>query len=82
MDIDIRDQIRQFLLKDVIRNQKIKLGNTDSLIKGGLMDSFSLTQVGLFLETTYGMSVPDSDLTVENMDTIEQIAQYVETNRK
>jgi acyl carrier protein len=77
----IRDEIRQFILKDIMRKKDFKLGDADSLIKGGLIDSWSLAQVGMFLEDTYALSVPDSDLTVENMDTIDMIARYVEAKR-
>ncbi|MBX3085987.1 MAG: acyl carrier protein [Anaerolineae bacterium] len=80
--MEIREAIRRFILKEIMRNEKFKLKDDDSLIKGGLIDSWSLAQVGLFLEDTYGMSVPDSDLTADNMDSVEMIARYVEARRQ
>ena len=80
--MDIREAIKRFILKDIMRNEKFKLKDEDSLIKGGLIDSWSLAQVGLFLEDEYGFSVPDSDLTADNMDSVEMIARYVEARRQ
>jgi acyl carrier protein len=66
----------------LIRNPKYKLTDTEALITGGLIDSFSLTEVGLFLEQQFKIRVPDSDLTVDMMDSVEQIATYVEARLK
>jgi acyl carrier protein len=80
--MDIREAIRRFILKEIMRNEKFKLTDTDSLITGGLIDSWSLAQVGLFLEESFGLTVPDSDLTADMMDSVEQIAHYVEANSR
>ncbi|MCE7949377.1 MAG: acyl carrier protein [Chloroflexi bacterium CFX4] len=45
------------------------------------MDSFSLVEVQLFIEETYGFRPDDVDMTVENMDTVRMIADYVQANR-
>lgn len=80
--MEIRDAIRHFIVTQLIRNPRYKLTNTEALITGGLIDSFSLTEVGLFLEGQYKIRVPDSDLTVDRMDSVEQIATYVEARLK
>jgi acyl carrier protein len=79
--MDIHDQIRQFIVTQILRNPKYKLSNDESMIKGGLIDSFSLAEVGIFLEKTFAIKVPDSDLTADAMDTIDQIAAYVAAKR-
>lgn len=79
--MEIHDQIRHFIVTQILRNPKYKLGNDESMIKGGLIDSFSLAEVGIFLEKTYAIKVPDSDLTADMMDTIDQIVAYVATKR-
>jgi acyl carrier protein len=81
MSAEIRDALRAFILNNIIRRPSYKLGDDDSLIKGGLMDSFSLVEVQLFIEETYGFRPDDVDMTVENMDTVRMIADYVEANR-
>lgn len=76
-----RDTIRDFLLTKLIRNPRLKLGDTDPLITGGLIDSFSLVEVQLFIEEKYGFRPADIDMTVETMDTLKQMVDYVEANR-
>jgi acyl carrier protein len=81
MSAEIRDAVRTFILNNILRRPNYKLGDDDSLIKGGLMDSFSLVEVQLFIEETYGFRPDDVDMTVENMDTVRMIADYVAAHR-
>ncbi|MFN7211081.1 MAG: acyl carrier protein [Aggregatilineales bacterium] len=81
MSAEIRDAVRAFILNNILRRPNYKLGDDDSLIKGGLMDSFSLVEVQLFIEETYGFRPDDVDMTVENMDTVRMIADYVAAHR-
>lgn len=82
MATETRDVIRDFLLRELIRNPRIKLGDDDKVISGGLIDSFDLVQVGLFIEERFGFRPDDIDLTVEKMDTVRLMADYVDANRK
>ncbi|MCC7206272.1 MAG: acyl carrier protein [Anaerolineae bacterium] len=82
MSTETRDTIRDFLLRELIRNPRIKLGDDDKVISGGLIDSFDLVQVGLFIEERFGFRPDDIDLTVEKMDTVRLMADYVDAHRK
>jgi acyl carrier protein len=47
------------------------------MISGGLIDSFSLAYVGVFIEEEFGVYIPDNDLTVSKMDTLNQMAARI-----
>ncbi len=47
------------------------------MITGGLLDSFCIAHLGVFIEATFDVYIPDVDLTVENMDTLERIVARV-----
>jgi len=81
MSAEIRDVVRTFILNNILRRPDYKLGDDDSLIKGGLIDSFSLVEVQLFIEETYGFRPADVDMTAEKMDTVRMIADYVAAHR-
>jgi len=46
-------------------------------MSGGLIDSFSVAYIAVFIEQTWGVYIPDPELTVENMDTLDLIAARV-----
>lgn len=78
---ETRDAIRQYIIKDLIRNPKYKLGDDDKLISGGVIDSFSLVELSLFLEQNFGVHADDTELNADNMDSVAMIAAYVDSHR-
>jgi acyl carrier protein len=42
-----------------------------------MIDSFAMAQIGVFIETEFNLYIPDPDLTVENMDTVDQISDRI-----
>ena len=77
-----KDSIRDYIVTKLIRNPKYKLGDNDKLISGGVIDSFSLVELSMFLEETFGVRPDDTELNADNMDSVEMIASYVESHKK
>ena len=75
-----RDAIRTYIVNSLIRNPKYKLGDTDKLISGGVIDSFSLVELSMFLEEKFGVRPDDTELNAENMDMVQMIADYVKSH--
>lgn len=71
------EKLRRFITRDLIRDASYPLGLTEPIISQGLMDSFALAELGVFIENEFGVYIPDADLTVAQMDTLEQIAARV-----
>ncbi len=76
---EIRQQLRDFICRELLNNPTYPLKDDEPLITGGLMDSFSLAQVGVFAEQAFNVYLPDTDLTVENMDTLGQMVEQIAT---
>jgi len=74
----MREQISAFIKRNMIHDPKYPLKDDEGLITGGLVDSFSLVELALFLEDTFGAHFDDSELTVANMNTLDQIVRNVE----
>lgn len=75
----IREKLRSFICTELLARPDYPLGDDEPLISGGLIDSFSLAYVAVFLEMTFGLYVPDVELTAENFDTLAQMAARVES---
>jgi acyl carrier protein len=74
---DVKTRLREFILRDLLRNPGYALGDDEPLITGGLIDSFALAQIGVFAETAFNVYIPDTDLTVDNMDTLNQMLDCI-----
>ena len=73
----IREKIRVFIVTDLIRDESYNLKNDEGIITGGLMDSFALAEFGVFVEDEFDIYIPDSDLTVDNLDTLDLMVARV-----
>ncbi len=73
----VREKIRKYIAKELIRNESYQIGDTEGIVTGGLMDSFSLAELAVYCEDEFNVYIPDPDLTVEKMDTLDQIVARV-----
>lgn len=73
----IREKLRAFITRDLIRDADYPLTDTEGIITGGLMDSFALAEFAVYVEKEFGVYIPDSDLTVAKMDTLNQMVARV-----
>lgn len=78
MDLQaLRDSIRQYILQELIRDPDYPLRDDEGIITSGLMDSFALAELAVYIETAFSIYIPDPDLTVEKMDSINQIVEQI-----
>ncbi len=74
---DVQAKLRTFVKTELIRDPNYPLQDDEPLITGGLIDSFALAHFGVFAEQEFGVYIPDPDLTVENLDTLNQMVERV-----
>ncbi len=78
MDVDlIKNKLKTFVCTEILHNAEYPLRDDEPLITGGLMDSFALAQIGVFAEIEFNVYIPDSELTVERMNTIDLMAAKI-----
>ncbi|HEY79831.1 MAG TPA: hypothetical protein EYP25_04935 [Anaerolineae bacterium] len=73
----VRETIRAYITHELIRDPDYDLTDDEGIITGGLMDSFALADFAVFVEQEFGVYIPDPDLTVEKMDTLNQMVARV-----
>ncbi len=78
----MRDELRSFITAELIRDLSYPLQDDENLITGGLVDSFSLVELQLFIERTFGVFIVDTDMTAANMDTLNLIVSHIEAYQR
>jgi len=73
----VREKIRKYIAVELIRDESYQIDDEEGIITGGLMDSFSLAELAVYCEEAFDVYIPDPDLTVEKMDTLNQIVARV-----
>ncbi|MFN2140894.1 MAG: hypothetical protein ACK2U5_10460 [Candidatus Promineifilaceae bacterium] len=76
-EAEVREKLREFIINELIRDEEYELEDDEGIITGGLMDSFALAEFGVYVEQEFDVYIPDSDLTVAKMDTLDQMVARV-----
>ena len=70
----IRDYVAREYLEE---GEERPLEDDTPLITGGIVDSFSMVSLRVFLEKKYGIRIPDEEATPAAFDTVRRIAELV-----
>ncbi len=73
----VREKIRTYILRELVRDEDYPLKDDEGIVSNGLMDSFSLADLGVYVEDEFGVYIPDPDLTVDKMDTLDLMVARV-----
>ncbi|MBX3047546.1 MAG: acyl carrier protein [Anaerolineales bacterium] len=78
MKAEIISKLNTYITGEILKRPDKTLSATEALISGGLIDSFSLVDLSLFVEQTWGVRLDDTELNAETFDTLEQLAGLIE----
>lgn len=78
---DIITQLAVFIATDILKQPDRSLDPEEPLISSGLIDSFSLMDVALFVEDNYGVRIEDTELNADTFDNLTQLAALIESRK-
>jgi len=73
----LKQQIRDFVTSNFYVADPKALEDGTSLLDQGIIDSTGVLEVIMFVESAFGVTVEDSEMLPENLDSIERIAAFV-----
>jgi len=81
MSTEIIPTLSQYVAAKILKQPRRVIGDSEALISSGLIDSFSLVDLGLFVEDTFGVRLDDSELNAATFDTLAQLAALIQQRR-
>ena len=79
---DIKVKAKDFILKEFLPGEPADcLEETTELMTGGILDSLATLKLVSFLEETYSISIDPHELAAENLNSIAQIASFVQSKQ-
>ena len=79
---DITAQLSKFIATTILKQPNRSIGDSESLISTGLIDSFSLMDLALFVEDTFGVRIEDTELNADTFDNLTQLTSLIESRKK
>jgi acyl carrier protein len=82
MNDDIKASIREFLVETFLFGEPFTLGDDDSLLDNGVVDSGGVLSLVVFLEERFGITVADDEVEASNLDSLARLTRFVVEKQK
>jgi acyl carrier protein len=74
---NINSEISQYITTQILKQPKRILKLDEPLISTGLIDSFHLVDLALYIEDNFNVHLEDTELTAETFDTVNQLSTLI-----
>ncbi len=79
MTAEIMQTLATYIASQILRQPKRVLKPDEPLLTNGLVDSFSLVDLSLFIEKEFNVYIDNTELNPQTFDTLAQLAHLVQS---
>ena len=76
------DDIREFIVENFLFGEDGGLKDNSSFLEEGIVDSTGIMQLVSFIQEQYLIVIEDEELTPENLDSIQKVANFIQEKRR
>jgi len=78
---ELISKLSTFLATDILKQPNRTITPDEAIISSGLIDSFSLMDVALYVEDNFGVRIEDTELNADTFDNLTQLAALIESRQ-
>ena len=78
---EIISKLAGYVASEILKQPKRAIQPNEALLSSGLVDSFSLVDLGTFVEDTFGVHIDDTELNADTFDSLEQLASLIRSRQ-
>ncbi|GAB4546209.1 MAG: hypothetical protein Fur002_21060 [Anaerolineales bacterium] len=78
---EIISKLSAYIAKEILKQPNRVITAEEAVISSGLIDSFSLVDLGLFIEDAFNVRIDDTELNKETFDTLTQLAALIQSRQ-
>jgi acyl carrier protein len=82
MSDEIAATLSTYISSKILKQPSRTIDVNESLISSGLIDSFSLMDLAIFVEDTFGVRIEDTELNSQTFDTLSQLSVLIHSRKK
>ncbi len=76
--MNIKSKIRQHIADSILFSDNgYQFADGESFLEQGILDSMGVMELVYFVEESFGIKVANHDLTPDNFDSVERLADYI-----
>jgi acyl carrier protein len=72
------NELREFIATNFLFSDDCALGDADSFLHTGILDSMGVLQIIVFLEERYQITLTDDEIVPDNLDSIQRLKIFVD----
>ena len=76
---DTSARVHEWIVGHFPLAREIQISPADSLLESGIVDSLGTLEIVMFLEQEFGLVVEDEDMVADHFETIQSIANFVDS---
>jgi acyl carrier protein len=81
MDEAVTRALENYITSKILKQAGRQIGPDAALISSGLIDSFHLVDLALFVEDSFGVRIEDTELNAQCFDTLRQLTALIESRQ-
>jgi acyl carrier protein len=82
MDVDeVKEKLAGYLAKDILKQPGRVIQPDEALLTSGLIDSFHLVDLALFVEDNFGVHIDDSELNASTFDSLNGLTALIQSRQ-
>ena len=78
---EILQSLNTYITDQILKQPRRQIAPTEALITSGLIDSFSLVDLALFIEDRFGVRIDDTELNADTFDTLDELAALIQARQ-
>ena len=79
MTTEIMQTISTYITAQILKQPKRVLKSDEPLLSNGLVDSFSLVDLSLFIEKTFNVYIDNTELNRQTFDTLAELTNLIQS---
>ncbi len=81
MSDDIQAKLAGYITKDILRQPNRVIEPDQALLSSGLVNSFSLVDLAMYIEDTFNVRIEDFELNKDTFDSLAQLADLIRSRQ-
>jgi acyl carrier protein len=78
MTTDLIAELTKLICTQIIKQPGYPLSPDEPLISSGLIDSFSLVDLSIYIEEQFGVRIDDTELNAQTFDSVSHLAAMMQ----
>ena len=74
---NITNTLSSFIAKNILKQPGRLVKDDEALITSGLIDSFSLVDLALYIEDQFGVHIDDTELTSDTFNSLTELSNII-----